>query len=212
MQTFDFRGTNLPLTQAFLNLKEQQQQHQQDFTDNQVSGCDELLLSSRNVAMCVYVGSDGTCISTHPNFNIKIVMDLNHLEAIKIQLKDFFVLSFEICRLKLPYKKIYFFFNASMWVESISFIDFSSFPYNIQSNIWHKIEQEKGSIRIVSRNRYLSIYRYCDFLGSFVNDVCENVEFLDPTALMLKAALARSVDTLDKSLSNDQKTTKPAFF
>ena len=77
-----------------------------------------------------------------------------------------------------------------MWVESISFIDFSSFPYNIQSNIWHKIEQEKGSIRIVSRNRYLIIYRYCDFLGSFVNDVCENMKFLDPTALMLKAALA----------------------
>jgi hypothetical protein len=35
-QTNDFRGTNLPLTQAFMNLKEQQQQHQ-DQTDNQVS-------------------------------------------------------------------------------------------------------------------------------------------------------------------------------
>lgn len=39
LQTNDFRGTNLPLTQAFMNLKEQQppQQQQQDQTDNQVS-------------------------------------------------------------------------------------------------------------------------------------------------------------------------------
>lgn len=95
MQTNDFRGTNLPLTQAFLNLKEHQQQHQQDFTDNQVSGCDELLLLSRNVVMCVGVW-EVKKLELHPSytptyFNIKIVMDLNHLEAIKVQLKDFFL-------------------------------------------------------------------------------------------------------------------------
>ena len=78
-------------------------------------------------------------------FNINIVMDLNHLEAIKVQLKDFFVLSIEISRLKLPYKK-YFSYNAIMWVESISFIDFSSFQTIFNRIFGIRLNKKKGGL------------------------------------------------------------------